>query len=65
MQQLGHLLINEEKYLVLMRERNSFSRSFKVRKVGIDGMFMPDESLFLEGEPKLLQKLLEGEVISL
>lgn len=65
-QYTGYIKILNEKIKVLVRETNN-TRSLKIRKSGLDGNFLSDESIFLgELENKyLLDKLINGCVIKL
>lgn len=64
MQTIGHLKVIDEIILVLVRQKK-YSRAFKIRQSGALGVFMEDESYFLEDSPKIVEKLKRGEVVSL
>ena len=65
MQDTAHLLVNGQKILVLRRSNFRVHVSLKIRRSGKDGMFLEDESGYLENEPDALKELLEGKVIKL
>ena len=47
-QRAGHLIINNEKLLVLCR-MSGWKRFFKLRKTGVDGLLQVEESSYIEG----------------
>jgi hypothetical protein len=64
MQDTAHLIVNSQKILVLRRANfAACDVSLKIRKSGKDGMFLQDESIYLEGEPDVLKELQDGKVI--
>ncbi len=67
MQGTGYILVGNKKILVLLREvgnpKRGFYRSLKLRKTGKDGIFLEDESIFLNERLDLVQELLDGKVI--
>ena len=63
MQTIGFLLVDGVKYLVLVREHKTY-RSFKIRITGKNGNFFSDESIYLQNNPQIVDKLINGEVIS-
>ena len=65
MQTTGYIKINQEKILVLIRAGKSYnlSRYLKLRKTGKDGVFMVDESNYLNDNPEIVKRLKAGEII--
>ena len=65
MQTIGFVKIDQEKILVLIRDGKSYnlSRHLKLRKTGKDGVFMVDESNYLNDNPEIVKRLKAGEVI--
>lgn len=70
MQTTGYLLINGEKFKVLMRTKKVLGDKFchyslfKLRTSGKDGNFFTDESIHLADNPELVERLKNGEVIT-
>lgn len=62
MQTTGHLIIQGEKVLVLVRSRK-YGVALKVRKSGGVGRYFPDESFHLNENPELTKDLLSGKTI--
>lgn len=66
MQDTAHLKINGQTILVLRRVNiAACDVSLKIRKSGKDGMFLEDESIYLENEPEVLKELQDGKVVRL
>ena len=63
-QDTAYLIVNGKKILVL-RRTGRISVSLKIRTSGKDGMFLQDESKFLEQSPDVLSALKRGEVVLL
>jgi len=63
MQTIGHLKINNQTILILVRQKK-YTRALKLRKGGRLGVCFVDESIFLKNKPTLLEMLQNGEVIS-
>ncbi len=61
-QTTGHLLIDGQKILILVREKR-YSRQLKIRLSGKDGNRFNDEEYYLQDNPSLLQDLLVGKVV--
>ena len=64
MQIHGHLIINNQKILVLVRHKK-YGRALKIRLTGKDGNFFEDESYFLLKNKEVFDRLLSGEVIDI
>jgi len=64
MQTHGHLMINNQMILVLVRHKK-YGRAFKKRLTGTDGTFFEDESCFLSNNKEIFDRLLSGEVINI
>lgn len=64
MQAAGYMIVNNEKILVLCRQKK-FTRQLKIRENGKDGGHFFDEEVALGGNTALLSKLKDGEVIEL
>ena len=66
MQELGYVKVFGEIILVLFRS-SRYGRRLKIRntQIGTQGVFLEDESAYLEETPNLVEDLLKGEVISL
>jgi len=70
-QQLGHIIVNGEKILVLSRvvvkgrKRDNGYNSLKIRKSGEDGIFFDSESDYLSEHPLTLKDLKDGIIVSL
>jgi hypothetical protein len=62
MQTTGYIKIRGTKFLVLIRHCR-YGRRLKLRKSGKDGVFLKDESIFLEENLHLIEKLEKGETI--
>ena len=64
MQTHGHLIIDNQKILVLVRHKK-YGCAIKKRLTGTDGTFFEDESCFLslEENKEMLDELLVGVVI--
>ena len=65
MQDIAHLVVKGQKILVLRRSNFSYHVALKIRNSGKDGIFLQDESNYLETEPEALKELLDGKVIKL
>jgi len=64
MQTHGYLMINDQKILVLARNKR-YGRAFKKRFAGTDGTFFEDESCFLSKNKEIFDRLLLGKVINI
>jgi len=64
MQDHAHVVINGEKIKVL-RRAVSTGVYLKIRTSGSDGMYLPDESVYLTTDMVKLEKLRSGAVITL
>ena len=64
MQTTGHLVINGNKILVLVRHKQ-YSRQFKRRYGGTDGNRFVDEEIHLIANSQKLTALLRGQVVEL
>lgn len=62
MQTTGHLIINGQKVLVLVRAEK-YGRALKIRKSGQDGNRFEDEEFYFLEYPNRLQELMDGKVI--
>ena len=62
MQTRGYLIVNNQKVLILVRNKK-YGRALKLRLTGTDGNFFEDESYFLSKNKEIFEKLLSGEVI--
>jgi len=62
MQQTGYVMVNDEKILVLIRVSRLYNY-LKLRESGKDGVFMEDESNWLNERPDLVESLKDGNVI--
>ena len=66
MQDTGYLIVNGQKILVLRRTNlAACAVSLKLRTSGKDGMFLSDESKYLEQDADCLKALQSGKVIRL
>jgi len=66
MQDVAHVIVSGEKILVLRRPNfHTGLVSLKLRKSGSDGIYLQDESLYLEGDGDVLSMLKNGQVIKL
>lgn len=63
MQSSGYVKIQDEKIKVLYRDGKN-GRYLKRRHGGNDGVFLEDESAFLEEHPRLVEELKIGKTIS-
>jgi len=63
MQTHGHLIINNQKILVLVRNKK-YGCALKLRLTGKDGNFFEDESYFLSKNKERFDRLLSGDVIN-
>ena len=64
MQTTGHIIIQRETIMVLVRE-GKHSRQFKLRTSGKPGTRFTDEEIYLSDNPEKLQSLRNGKVIEL
>ena len=64
MQTIGHVIVNKQKVLVLVRDKK-YSCTLKLRLSGSDGTFFKDESYFLTGNEMIFNQLLAGGVINI
>ncbi len=64
MQTIGHIIIDNKKILILIREKKH-SRQLKIRHTGADGTHMTAEEDFLVDSPGHVARLKAGEVIEL
>jgi len=66
MQCTGHIIVNGEKILVLVRNRK-YGREFKIRESGKDGQYFEEEgqALALPWWKSELKRLKAGETITL
>lgn len=70
-QQIGYLIVNGEKILVLSRvvikgrKRDNGYNSLKIRKSGKDGIFFDSESEYFSEHPLILKDLKDGIVVNL
>ncbi len=64
LQIIGHLIIDGEKLLVLVR-RSKYGVAVKIRSTGRDGMHMTDAELYLREEPDQVEALKQGTVLYL
>lgn len=64
MQAHGYLMIDDQKILILVRNKK-YSRALKLRLTGKDGFFFEDESYFLSKNKEISDRLLSGEVINI
>ena len=64
MQTHGYLIVNKQKVLVLVRDKE-YSRTLKLRLGGSDGTFFKDESYFLTENEMIFSQLLAGRVINI
>jgi hypothetical protein len=65
MQTHGYVEVQGKALKVLYRERNSNSRSLKMRASGKPGKHLSDEEICLNENLELLSQLKNGEVITL
>ena len=64
MQTHGYLIVNNQKVLILVRNKK-YSRALKLRLTGTDGNFFEDESYFISRNKEVFEKLLLGEVVDM
>ena len=64
MQTHGYLIVNNQKVLILVRNKK-YGRALKLRLTGSDGNCFEDESIFLSENKELFEKLLSGKVINI
>jgi len=64
MQTTGHIKINGETLLVLVRQKR-FSRQLKLRKSGKPGTRFQEEEDWLREHPDDLARLLRGETVEI
>lgn len=64
MQSIAYLKIDNQKILVLYRHKKT-SRQLKKRESGNDGVYLEDESRYLESDRTLLSELKSGKPIEL
>ena len=62
MQFSGHIIVNNQKILVLARTTQTYV-SKKLKNSGSEGHFLADESIDLCQEPEQVELLKSGEVI--
>ena len=63
-QTTGYVMVNGKKILVLVRQKK-YTRTFKIRHSGKDGIHFNDEEYTFEKHPELMKALLNGEVVEL
>jgi hypothetical protein len=64
MQTTGHVYVDNQKILILCRQKK-YTRRLKLRKSGRDGTRFEDEEFVIANNPDMAAKLLNGEVIEL
>jgi len=64
MQTHGYLIVNNQKVLILVRNKK-YGRALKLRLTGTDGNFFEDESYFISKNKEVFEKLLSGEVVDI
>jgi len=64
MQTHGHLIIDNQKILVLVRNRK-YGCALKLRHTGKDGNYFEDESCYLSQNKEMFDRLLSGKVINI
>ena len=64
MQIHGYLIINNQKVLILVRNKK-YGRALKLRLTGADGNFFEEESYFLSRNKDTFKRLSSGKVIDI